>query len=97
MSAARIQTHPFGAKIRCQLLRLRPRPAAHDEALHRREVGFDARGQAQRRLAEMLRSRRAERGGGLTSGAERGGGLTSGGLKGRSVLTCLMRGAVRYG
>jgi hypothetical protein len=24
-------------------------------------------------------------------------GLTSGGLKGRSVLTCLMRGAVRYG
>src|SRR5215217_1549876 len=51
----------------CQLLLLRLRLAAHDEASLRREVGSYAPGEAKGRLAEVLRSRLATLGGGLTS------------------------------
>src|SRR5215218_7449735 len=63
----------FCAKIRCQhfsFSRSEPCPAAHDEPLPA-AVAFYVRGEATRRLAEVLRSRRAERGGGLTSEGQR--------------------------
>src|SRR5215213_913726 len=50
--------------------RSEPCPAAHDEPLPA-AVAFYVRGEATRRLAEVLRSRRAERGGGLTSEGQR--------------------------
>src|SRR5215204_2657781 len=55
---------PFG--LACQLLPFRPRPGAH-EISQLEAVGFYARGGTPGRVAEVLTSRRAKRGGGLTS------------------------------
>src|SRR5215213_5184647 len=56
----------FACKL-FSLLRFGTCPAAHDEPLPA-AVGFCAIGEVERRIAEMLRRRRPQGGGGLTSG-----------------------------